>query len=63
MGNFERFMQVVIEKDNDWMTPEKCIHKCDQKGFAFAGVDKGFSRFFCVNYRLILTAKDSLWFR
>ena len=31
----------IIEKDNNWMTPQNCIDICDRKGFSFAGVDGG----------------------
>ena len=45
LTNGERALHLIVEKDNNWMTPEKCKQKCDQKGFAFAGVDGGFSNF------------------
>ena len=41
----------IIEKDNNWMTPQNCIDICDRKGFAFAGVDEGPQR----------VKIDSLW--
>ena len=37
----ERELKVLIEHENDWMTPIKCIDICYQKGFAFAGLGFG----------------------
>ena len=37
----ERELEVFIEHKNDWMTPQKCIDICYQKGFAFAGLGSG----------------------
>jgi len=37
----EREWEVFIDYENNWMTPQKCIDICYQKGFAFAGLGFG----------------------
>ena len=42
----ERELEVFIEHENDWMTPQKCIDICYRKGFAFAGLGFGQNQWF-----------------